>query len=243
MMRLALRNLIAEWGIAAMTNPAAAPPLRALAAFAAAADTSGAAVNLSQDHVERLLHVENVFERCADGIRLGDDYLANLDGLRWRAAQFVEAVERSPCGPAPFSWEEYETLPGPNAAEPGEKVLDWTLCAAAVLFNLRLYFEVHEILEPCWLRARGELKTFLQGLIQVAVGFQHHSNGNLRGAQSLLTSGTDKLLPLRPAAWGVELQSFCAAVAECIQQVARQKESAPRSLSELPCFVLHGRPP
>ena len=98
MMRLALRNVITEWGIAAMADPATALPLRALAAFAAAANTSGAAVNLSQEHVERLIQAEHIFERYADGIRLGEDYLTNLDGLRSRAAQFVKAVERSPCG-------------------------------------------------------------------------------------------------------------------------------------------------
>jgi len=39
------------------------------------------------------------------------------------------------------------------------------------LFNRERFFECHEVLEEAWLKASGEQRTFLQGLIQVAVAF------------------------------------------------------------------------
>jgi hypothetical protein len=68
--------------------------------------------------------------------------------------------------------------------------------AARTLFDAGLYFEVHELLEPRWSHATGAERRAWQGLIQVAVGFQHHANGNLAGARSLLAGGK------RPAAGG-----------------------------------------
>ena len=63
------------------------------------------------------------------------------------------------------------------------------LAAAAALFDAGLFFEVHELLEPYWFRAEGAEREALQGLIQVAVGFQHLANGNLEGARALLRDG------------------------------------------------------
>ena len=237
MMKLPLRDLIADWGIAALADPAAEPPLRALAAFAAACDTTGTAVGLHREQAEQLIRVEQVFERYGDTVRLGETLLPDRNELRRRVSRFIEAVECRSCGPAPFVWNEYASLPGRDSAEPSVQELDWSFCAAGVLFNLGLYFETHEILEPCWLRAKGALKSFLQGLIQVSVGLHHYGNGNLRGAYALLNEGNDKLLSVRPQAWGVELNDFCIAVAGCARQVTRQKSSALAPLANLPRFI------
>ena len=59
------------------------------------------------------------------------------------------------------------------------------------LFNRGHFFEAHEALEDIW-RALGRdlpsrrLRLHLQGLIQLAVAFHHHSTGNLVGARSVL---------------------------------------------------------
>ena len=84
------------------------------------------------------------------------------------------------------------------------------LVSAALLFHAHLYFEVHELLEPYWLRAEGGDREALQGLIQVAVGFAHLANGNVGGARALLHDGCARVLernargraprPLRPRA-------------------------------------------
>jgi uncharacterized protein len=71
------------------------------------------------------------------------------------------------------------------------------------LFNAQQYFEAHEALEAVWLKAAGERKTFLHGLIQVAAAFHHHTRNNPAGFQSLLEKGDSKL-----AAFGAQFESI-----------------------------------
>lgn len=91
--------------------------------------------------------------------------------------------------------------------EPGAPPLPKALSRAGGLFNAGLYFEVHELLEPYWMRAEGAERRALQGLIQVAVAFHHLDTGNRGGAISLLDEGLAKLeggervLPLRLGEW------------------------------------------
>jgi predicted metal-dependent hydrolase len=58
----------------------------------------------------------------------------------------------------------------------------------ATLFNSGQFFEAHEALEDLWRDAPtdGRLRCHLQGLVQLAVAFHHHSTGNLTGARSVL---------------------------------------------------------
>jgi predicted metal-dependent hydrolase len=60
-------------------------------------------------------------------------------------------------------------------------------------FNRAYFFEAHETLEDLWRETHGPLRLFYQGLIQLAVGFYHLTNGNRRGAQNLLAKGLAKL--------------------------------------------------
>jgi hypothetical protein len=64
---------------------------------------------------------------------------------------------------------------------------------AAALWDARLFFEVHEVLEAVWQRASGETRQALQGLIQIAVAFYHLGAGNLRGARQLVSDGRARL--------------------------------------------------
>jgi Domain of unknown function (DUF309) len=91
----------------------------------------------------------------------------------------------------------------------GEPSLDEALAAAATLFDAGLYFEVHELLESHWTRAAGAERQALQGLIQVAVAFQHRDNGNAEGARSLLVDGSARLREGRLP--GLALDRFAAA--------------------------------
>jgi predicted metal-dependent hydrolase len=61
------------------------------------------------------------------------------------------------------------------------------------LFNHAEFFDAHEVLEDVWRATTGEEKKFLQGLIQVAVAFHHHSTGNKVGACSLLARSAKNL--------------------------------------------------
>jgi hypothetical protein len=85
------------------------------------------------------------------------------------------------------------------------------LRAGAALYDAGLGFEVHELLEPHWTRATGGEREALQGLIQIAVGYQHLANGNLKGARALLEEGSARLAGHRLA--DLDLNPFARAVA------------------------------
>lgn len=87
---------------------------------------------------------------------------------------------------------------------------------AAALFDAGLGFEVHELLERHWTHAHGDEKSALQGLIQIAVGYQHLANGNLSGAQALLEEGSARTRGHRLA--GVDLDAFARAVADALRE-------------------------
>lgn len=76
------------------------------------------------------------------------------------------------------------------------------------LFNTQRYFEAHETLEAVWLRATGNRKIFLHGLIQVAAAFHHHARGNAAGFRSLLQKGCSKLEAFGAEFEGLDLAAF-----------------------------------
>jgi hypothetical protein len=100
---------------------------------------------------------------------------------------------------------------------PASPSLDEALAAAATLFDAGLHFEVHELLEPHWVRAEGPEREALQGLIQIAVGYQHLANGNLQGARALLTEGTRRLVAGHLG--GLDLARFADNVADSIRKL------------------------
>jgi hypothetical protein len=98
---------------------------------------------------------------------------------------------------------------GERPLAPASADLAQALPAAAALFDARLYFEVHELLEPHWAVASGQTREGLQGLIQVAVAWQHLANGNTAGARSLLVEGGGRLHGARLL--GTDLEPFARA--------------------------------
>ena len=69
---------------------------------------------------------------------------------------------------------------------------------------------MHELLEPYWIRAEGAAREALQGLIQIAVGFQHLANHNVDGARMLLEEGSARAEGKRLR--GRDLNDFARAV-------------------------------
>ncbi|MEE8282086.1 MAG: DUF309 domain-containing protein [candidate division NC10 bacterium] len=86
---------------------------------------------------------------------------------------------------------------------------------AALLWQHRLFFEFHEILEDAWMDWRGPERRFLQGLIQLGVGFYHIQRNNYRGAMSMFRNGWDKVAPHAPRYCGVEIRKFLGRVEKC----------------------------
>jgi len=77
-------------------------------------------------------------------------------------------------------------------------------------FNTGRFFEAHESWEEIWLCSPEPEKTFLQGIIQVAAAFHHHSRGNRRGARSLLDAGLRRLARFPDAHRGIALGALRA---------------------------------
>ena len=148
------------------------------------------------------------FERRGDALILKGDYGRFRDEMCERVSRAWKLLSHRP-----FS------DPDPS--------LDAALDAAADLFDAGLYFEVHELLEPYWMRAGGGEREILQGLIQVATGFHHLANGNLKGARSLLDEGSAKLLGQRLE--GRAVGPFALTVRERLDAIVGIGEAVPRS--------------
>lgn len=99
--------------------------------------------------------------------------------------------------------------------------LEEVLRRACTLFNAGLYFEFHEILEGYWMsQAKGPTRLFLQGLIQIAVGFHHAVHGNGVGALAQLGKGLEKAEALGDRPLGLDLMPFLEGVRRCRDAVA-----------------------
>lgn len=87
------------------------------------------------------------------------------------------------------------------------------------LFNQRRFYEQHEVIEAEWHAERGEIRALYQGILQVGVGFYHASNGNHRGAVTLLTDGVAKLARFQPSALGIDVASLVTGTQGCLDQI------------------------
>ncbi|MBJ6723423.1 DUF309 domain-containing protein [Geomesophilobacter sediminis] len=96
-------------------------------------------------------------------------------------------------------------MQGCDETMPGE------LLRAVEQFNRREWFECHETLEELWVGARGELRDFYQGFLQVAVALHHWREGNYKGAVLLLEKGPELLRRAPPICQGVDVAALIAA--------------------------------
>jgi hypothetical protein len=191
---LPLRNRLAELILEAFDAGEARPTLSAIAV---ASVTEGSVVDARD--ADRLLSL-GWFEPAGAGrVRLRAAHRSHARALADRAGRAVLAVGQ---------WRD-----------PKGDALTVLLDRAAALAGQRLFFEVHELLEPAWFRAAEPVRTALQGLIQIAVAFHHLENRNEAGARSLLAEGVAKLaqagaaLPLDTAGWLGGLRALLAALA------------------------------
>lgn len=73
-------------------------------------------------------------------------------------------------------------------------------------FNQQQFYACHDTLEAVWVEAPEVDKRFYQGILQVAVGCYHLSNGNLRGAIILLGEAVRRLCDYQPDYQGVNVE-------------------------------------
>ncbi len=100
----------------------------------------------------------------------------------------------------------------------------------AALFDAGRFWDAHEAWEEAWLEEDGEVRLFLQGLIQVAAGY-HKATVQLQpnGCVKLLRSGLAKLDPLPPEFLGVSLGRFRPEVERTLAEARRWQSGDLRS--------------
>ena len=106
---------------------------------------------------------------------------------------------------------------------------------ARAAWDAGLFFEVHELLEPEWLRADGSRKTALQGLILAGAGLHHLVGANRAGATGLLRDAARKLAE-SPRLEGLELAAFGRGMAELAERIATGAIASAADIEELPRF-------
>jgi hypothetical protein len=161
---LPLRNALATLAIAALD----ADDARAALAWLAAPDAPPAPVA-----ADRLVALHLIDPGTAALLAV---HAAHTAAVRAHAARAVDA------GAA------FRARPSAAAGS-----VDGALQRAATLWDRRLFFEVHEVLEDVWQRTAGSERQALQGVIQIAVAFHHLAHGNVRGARKLLEEGRERL--------------------------------------------------
>jgi len=208
---LPLRNRLAELILEALSDPRARQALETVAAACLQPDAEAIARPLSE------AFPFDLFEERGGGLRL-------KGGFKAYEAEFGERAERA-----------RRILHGRPLDAP-DPPLATALVSAALLFHAHLYFEVHELLEPYWMRSESDAREALQGLIQIAVGFQHLANGNVSGACALLHDGCAKVLERQLE--GVPLDPFGRALQHCLALIGSLGDAAPTAFdwSEVPRF-------
>jgi hypothetical protein len=87
-------------------------------------------------------------------------------------------------------------------------------------FNSEHFYEAHEHWEEVWLETPNPDKMFLQGLIQVAAAFHHHSRANILGTRNLLHAGLLKLEHFPAVHGGLEIESLRGAIRGWLAAIA-----------------------
>jgi len=111
------------------------------------------------------------------------------------------------------------------------------LAEAALCFNAGLFFEAHEHLEERWRDLPPTpTKRFVQGIIQISVGFHHAMRGSYQGAVNQLGKGLAKLAEAPEGALGLDRDRFVREVEASRKDIVSRGRQRMRqaALQELP---------
>lgn len=223
---LELRDRLGELLTEAFSKPERAVPLYVLRSFGRLVEGRQGGAIEHDDLIEAAERAVREVGSLAFAREAAEDLVktgllrhpGEVGGERWVAAG--EAL-RGELGPAISRIEAYcralETLWRRPVRSEGvrERAMEEAVC----LFNEGLFFEVHEVLEAVWLKEEGRVRPVLQGLIQIAAGYHHLENNNLKGALSLLKGGREKLAEHGAVCVGLETAQFLERVKACCQLI------------------------
>lgn len=119
-------------------------------------------------------------------------------------------------------------------------------------FNSRQFYACHDSFEALWHEAIEPDRTFLQGVLQIAVGLHHLSNRNWRGATILLGEGIGRLRDYQPEYLTLDVAELVQRSRRLLEQLQENGESgldaclaqigltpAPAAAADLTCPRLH----
>jgi hypothetical protein len=112
------------------------------------------------------------------------------------------------------------------------------------LFNSGRFFEAHEALEDVWRLAavNGSLRRHLQGFVQLAVAFHHHSTGNFVGARSVLERARRNLSGAEESFPEFDFETLHASVTSWCEYLANDHSPVQRTPPALPKLMLRVGP-
>jgi uncharacterized protein len=103
------------------------------------------------------------------------------------------------------------------------------------LFNEEHFFEAHEVLEDVWRDAPSAEKRFLQGLVQLAVAFHHHSTGNRVGSHSVMARALGNISSHPEGLHNLHTREIVESVAPFLHALEQH-----RPFGKLPKLKMHG---
>lgn len=112
-------------------------------------------------------------------------------------------------------------------------VLRSSLVAGIALFNAHQFWHAHEAWEVPWLEASGDLRQFLQGLIQLAAAYHHVQRGTYRGGVRLFDAALRRLAAFPDGYRGVDRAEAVARAVVHREAIARGEEIHPDAFPKL----------
>jgi hypothetical protein len=96
------------------------------------------------------------------------------------------------------------------------------LARGIALFDAQRFWEAHEAWEEAWMDEEGDVRVFLQGLIQVAAGYYKATvQDQPGGCVKLLGSGLAKLRLVPDVFGGIALVAFTSQVERTLEDARR----------------------
>ena len=102
-----------------------------------------------------------------------------------------------------------------------EKIKEELFSKGLEAFNNHSFYDAHEYWEDLWSDYRLADAKFIQGLIQLAVGYFHISNDNKNGAQGLLNKCVPKLIEYRPEYRGIDIENILVAIDDTLEFLSK----------------------
>ena len=130
----------------------------------------------------------------------------------------IPAPQAPPQRRTAYLFPSYRYIPGrhphPFRHPQGHQLTHQSFCAAegadwerqaflfaADLFDHCFWWEAHELWGHCWLRAKGQQKQCIQGLIQLSASLLKHHMGHIRARDRLFTRAKEKLHDSEAIGW------------------------------------------